>query len=254
MRTLGLIETAIGKFEKCPGARELIDEMLGLIDPYGMGCFTAGDFAVENRANLMLYSSIPEFFGPLDAASPWWSDDPVVAWLGEGELRPFRIEDAWATALPIAAPRWQYIVDNGMGRGWTFPTSKPGFVGGVSLFYRENVEDIDMPADELALLHSLSTYFHAFMTELKPDTDQFGIIRNTLKQLPFDERHANLSRREVACLRWIAQGKTAEEIAIIDSLSVHTVRGYLKSAMTKLDSRSQAQAVARALKYGLFRV
>jgi len=60
-----------------------------------------------------------------------------------------------------------------------------------------------------------------------------------------------LTRREIECLRWSAAGKSSDEIAIILDLSSHTVVGYLKSAMRKLDSVSRMQAVARAFRYRL---
>jgi DNA-binding CsgD family transcriptional regulator len=61
----------------------------------------------------------------------------------------------------------------------------------------------------------------------------------------------NLSSREIECLRWSAAGKSSDEIAIILELSPHTVVGYLKSAMRKLDSVNRMQAVARAFRYRL---
>ncbi len=68
---------------------------------------------------------------------------------------------------------------------------------------------------------------------------------------PVEQPAESLSGREVECLRWSAAGKSSEEIAIILELSAHTVVGYLKSAMRKLDSVNRMQAVARALRYRL---
>lgn len=70
-------------------------------------------------------------------------------------------------------------------------------------------------------------------------------------QNPVEQPAENLSGREVECLRWSAAGKSSEEIAIILELSSHTVVGYLKSAMRKLNSVSRMQAVARAYRYRL---
>jgi DNA-binding CsgD family transcriptional regulator len=60
-----------------------------------------------------------------------------------------------------------------------------------------------------------------------------------------------LSPREIECLKWTAEGKSNTEIAIILSLSDHTVRGYLKDARIKLDCVSLAQAVSKASSLGL---
>jgi DNA-binding CsgD family transcriptional regulator len=66
-----------------------------------------------------------------------------------------------------------------------------------------------------------------------------------------DRLAESLTRREIECLRWSAAGKSSDEIAIILDLSSHTVVGYLKSAMRKLDSVNRMQAVARAFRYRL---
>ena len=63
------------------------------------------------------------------------------------------------------------------------------------------------------------------------------------------ERH--LSPREVECLQWIAEGKTAWECATILGLSQHTVRCYLESARHKLNATSNTHAVSIAHRAGL---
>ncbi|MCB1469048.1 MAG: LuxR family transcriptional regulator [Rhizobiaceae bacterium] len=78
-------------------------------------------------------------------------------------------------------------------------------------------------------------------------------IHGKLLQL---EGHHRLSRalspRELECLQWIAQGKTAWECAKILGLSQHTVRCYLESARHKLNATSNTHAVSIAHKAGLF--
>ena len=66
-----------------------------------------------------------------------------------------------------------------------------------------------------------------------------------------DGPREKLSAREIECLRWSAAGKSSDEIAIILSISSHTVVSYLKSAMRKLDSVNRMQAVARACRFRL---
>ena len=67
----------------------------------------------------------------------------------------------------------------------------------------------------------------------------------------FGENRPHLTTRELECLRWIARGKDAKEIAIILNISPHTVRDYLKSVHYKLDCVTSAQAVSKAVKLGL---
>jgi DNA-binding CsgD family transcriptional regulator len=61
-----------------------------------------------------------------------------------------------------------------------------------------------------------------------------------------------LSIKEIECLRWTAEGKTSSEIASIIKLSEHTVNHYLIAAARKLDCVNRVQAVAKALRLGLF--
>lgn len=62
----------------------------------------------------------------------------------------------------------------------------------------------------------------------------------------------HLSPRELECLQWIAEGKTAWECATILGLSQHTVRCYLESIRYKLNATSNTHAVSIAHKSGLF--
>jgi LuxR family transcriptional regulator, quorum-sensing system regulator CinR len=67
----------------------------------------------------------------------------------------------------------------------------------------------------------------------------------------FGEDRPHLTPRELECLRWIALGKGAGEIAAILEISPHTTRDYLKSVHYKLDCVTSAQAVTKAVKLGL---
>jgi len=64
---------------------------------------------------------------------------------------------------------------------------------------------------------------------------------------PFPE----ITERETECLYWAAAGKSSEEIALILSLSSHTINDYLKSAMRKLKSINRTQVVAKATMLGV---
>jgi LuxR family transcriptional regulator, quorum-sensing system regulator CinR len=65
------------------------------------------------------------------------------------------------------------------------------------------------------------------------------------------ESDLHLTARELECLRWVALGKSAGEIAGILNISPHTARDYLKSSRYKLDCVTSAQAVSKAVKLGL---
>jgi LuxR family transcriptional regulator, quorum-sensing system regulator CinR len=65
------------------------------------------------------------------------------------------------------------------------------------------------------------------------------------------ENRPRLTTRELECLRLVALGKGMGEIGDVLGISTHTVRDYLKSARYKLDSATVAQAVGKAVNFGL---
>jgi len=67
----------------------------------------------------------------------------------------------------------------------------------------------------------------------------------------FGKDRPRLTAREIECLRWVALGKDATEIAAILKISPHTTRDHLKSVHYKLDCVSSAQAIAKAIRLGL---
>lgn len=56
-----------------------------------------------------------------------------------------------------------------------------------------------------------------------------------------------VSARELDCLKWTAEGKTAFEASIILGISERTVRFHLNAAREKLDCATTTQAVAKAI-------
>jgi DNA-binding CsgD family transcriptional regulator len=64
-------------------------------------------------------------------------------------------------------------------------------------------------------------------------------------------RHILMSARELDCLKWIAEGKTAWEASVILGISERTVRFHLNSAREKMQCATTTQAVARAVSQSL---
>lgn len=60
-----------------------------------------------------------------------------------------------------------------------------------------------------------------------------------------------LTQRERQCLAWVAQGKTAAEIALLVGISPRTVMFHLENARGKLNASSVAHCVAEALRRDL---
>lgn len=70
--------------------------------------------------------------------------------------------------------------------------------------------------------------------------------------LEFSEsKHGLLTQREVECLYWTSQGKSAEEIGMLLNIKKRTVNSYLLNVKEKLNAVKIAQAVYIASKKGL---
>jgi DNA-binding CsgD family transcriptional regulator len=69
-----------------------------------------------------------------------------------------------------------------------------------------------------------------------------------------DSELPRFSRRELECLIWAAQGKSAKETARILSVSDATVRDYLVSARLKLRADNITSAIAKAVKLRLINI
>ncbi|MDE1151626.1 MAG: LuxR family transcriptional regulator [Micavibrio sp.] len=87
-------------------------------------------------------------------------------------------------------------------------------------------------------------------------SQQFYTAFQTLeaKRLGSTDNAVYLSDREREVLKWCARGKTKSEIGEILALSEHTVHGYIKTALRKLDANNITLGVLRALNMGLIQI
>lgn len=66
------------------------------------------------------------------------------------------------------------------------------------------------------------------------------------------EAESVLSSRELEVLRWVRDGKTNHEIALILSISPLTVKNHVQKILRKLNATNRAQAVAKGIGSKLF--
>ena len=64
-------------------------------------------------------------------------------------------------------------------------------------------------------------------------------------------RSAMLKPKEITCLKWSAEGKTLQDIAVIEGMKYNNVCFHIKEARRKLDTITLQQATARAAKLNL---
>ena len=98
-----------------------------------------------------------------------------------------------------------------------------------------------------------------FIRDAKRQLGTFSLLAHHTHKAAYrtfseDERRCGfmrLTERELECLRWAAQGKTARDIAVILDRSLATVCLHLNNAMRKLGAQNRAQAIAHAYHYRL---
>jgi LuxR family transcriptional regulator/LuxR family quorum-sensing system transcriptional regulator CciR len=66
-----------------------------------------------------------------------------------------------------------------------------------------------------------------------------------------EETTSDLSERELEVLRWMAQGKSASDIATILAISPDTVKTYVKRLYEKLQVGDRVAAAVKGLRLGL---
>lgn len=74
------------------------------------------------------------------------------------------------------------------------------------------------------------------------------LLRDSIEQqLFFDQK---LTPREMGCLLLVAKGKTVKESAKLMNVKASTVRTWRNKILSKLGSRSMAQAIFKGIHYG----
>ena len=61
----------------------------------------------------------------------------------------------------------------------------------------------------------------------------------------------SITERQLQCLAWVTEGKSATDIGAILGISGRTVEGHLKKVCAHLGVRTRVQAVVRARERGL---
>src|SRR5690349_18683364 len=91
----------------------------------------------------------------------------------------------------------------------------------------------------------LRSYEAAIDAGIESALDAQSMVASTTEAVP------TLARREIECLNWTMEGKTAWEVAGILGVRERTAVFYLRNAVRKLGCVNKRQAVVRALQLGL---
>jgi LuxR family quorum-sensing system transcriptional regulator SinR len=102
----------------------------------------------------------------------------------------------------------------------------------------ETVIDWDARRYQLAKeLFFVARYVHQRVSDLYAEPEQIDLNA--------------ITKRENEALRWVAEGKTVADIAILMRISAETVKTHLHAARVKLGSLNRVHAVTKAFRAGL---
>jgi LuxR family transcriptional activator of conjugal transfer of Ti plasmids len=159
--------------------------------------------------------------------------DPVIK-ISMSKMQVF----SWSSAAPQARPSRQVLrffeeaAELGIRSGISIPISV-GFGSSAILTFASGqtsfaVGDFDDPIKAA----TAATLVHAYLT--------------LLDAVPTATATPRLTPRQALCLKWSAEGKTMEEIAMLLSLAKSSVRFHLDEARARLDAMTLQHATAIA--------
>lgn len=149
----------------------------------------------------------------------------------------------WSDEVFAETPTlWADAKAAGLCVGWAQSSLEPCGIGSLLTLVRsaEPLTDAELRAHE-PQMRWLVQVAHMHLSRLLVPQLMAGAVIRPLVQ------------REIDILKWTGDGKTAEEIAGILKISVHTVHFHIKHAVAKLGAANKTAAVVRAMAMGLLR-
>lgn len=229
----------VGRIESATDAGETKMHLLQTASAYGFSSLFAGWVPSLNRplaptevAANILHDHAPGEWSRRYVDRNYIRHDPIVARLQQHSA-PFTWQDAYGSCPSREDAE---LIDGeassfGLRTGYVVPVP---LLGGLSLAFSFGGAAMETEPESLSTL--------AFVTNVAA-----GHLVNLARCSSHCEGR-ELTPREIDCLSWAAEGKTAWEIASILNISPCTVVKHLAAAREKLDAVNKSQAVAKALR------
>ena len=229
-----IFQNLINHLHDATGADALRQAMSTFADSYGLGQFTYG-FTGQGLREPVYITTYSGEWTQRYLDQRYHEIDPVVA-QARG-LLPFEWNSL--NPMPQASGRQRRLfreaTDFGIKCGFTVPIHDGyGRVGAVTFASDRTIDVLRRDLDAYRnILHLAAMYFHVHARQKLE-----GVI---------ELNRPHLSPREIACLQWIARGKSTWDIGEILGVSRRTVVFHLENAKRKLNAHTLPQAVATAL-------
>jgi LuxR family transcriptional activator of conjugal transfer of Ti plasmids len=227
-----IFQTFIDRLAESRDANTLRQGMAETVVSLDLCCFAYLSVSRDPEATPQLISTYPSSWTAHYLQHHYERFDPVVIRALE---QPLPFEWGLGVGPPIRSESERELFEEaarfGIRYGFTIPIhDKNGVVAAVTFAADERQPHFERSIREHAeVLQLMAMYFHAHARrKLMADNVINGVA---------------ISPREIECLKWAAQGKSAWETGRILGISRHTVAFHLENAKTKLGVRSTIQAV-----------
>jgi DNA-binding CsgD family transcriptional regulator len=133
-------------------------------------------------------------------------------------------------------------------------TSSHGFDSGIAISLRDHLGNgykIGLSRDQQITTDPRE------LSRLVADTQLFGAFAQSAMMRIWnpkpDADFPSLTAREIECLSWTLEGKTAWELGVILGITERTANFHLGNAIQKLDCDNKHSAVIKAMRMGMIR-
>lgn len=188
-----------------------------------------------SRPNVVMFNNYSQQWRERYEACNYLHSDPTVQHAFKSTLPV-----VWTNALFAPSPElWEEARSHGLRHGWAQPSRDArGGVGLLTLARSDGRLSEGELRENQAKMSWLAQYAHAAMAQL--------LIPG---RVPGSE--AVLTAREREVMLWAADGKTANEVAQILSLSERTVNFHITNILSKLNASTKTQAIVKAVALGM---
>lgn len=230
----------VEKLDQASTSAAVVEVFSAAIRVHGFDCFLIADLPPKGSVfeQHIILNGWPEGWYKHYISNRYYDVDPVAI-CARNSIQPFY----WSEAVtgvpgrrPLASRRiMAEAADNGLHEGLVVPVYSS--IGDQSCVTMGGPRQESVPRSRSAL--NMLSMFAMHKARALRNQNRLDVLGS--KDRP------RLSAREVECLRWIAAGKTDEDIAAILDISSHTVSAHVRNASRKLSTFSRTHTVVLAL-------
>jgi len=233
--------------EAARAGKDLVPAVRGIVQQIGFDSFMCGFSSTprpNRNAQLYVFTTLPREWAQLYDEEAYIETDPriqlvydrstMVIWNAED----FQGRSAQLNRFLADAARF------GVRSGACFTLHDVNH-NGVLVCYNSTKPRVDasLVQRNLGTLYAFGTHFHEVF------------MRNVVERgIPSRLKGAALTKREIQVLGLVARGLTDDDISLKLSVAPRTVKFHMDSARTKMCAANRQEAVALAVKAGLFDV